>query len=260
MSAPIVPAPRILIIDIETFPNIGYIWGKYDQNVIRYTQQKCIATFSAKWYGDPKSKMISRKLPDYPGYAPGSYDDKALVADIWKLFDEADIIVAHYGDKFDIPYCQSRFIFHRMSPPSPFKTVDTKKVASQVANFNSNKLDDLGDLFGLGRKIKTDFDLWEGCIKGNPVSWKKMVRYNEHDVVMLERLYKMLLPWVKNHPNYTQGVIACPKCNSLKVQARGIQRAVTASYQRYQCQKCGGWFRATKALRYLKSLVQNVGD
>jgi DNA polymerase elongation subunit (family B) len=256
MTAPVEQkTPRILIIDIETFPNIGYIWGKYDQNVIRYTQQKCIATYSAKWFG--KSKMISRKLPDYDGYKPGSYDDRAITQDIWKLFDEADIIVAHNGDQFDVKYCQARFIFHKMSPPSPFKTVDTKKVVKNVANFNSNSLDDLCDLFGLGRKLKTDFDLWEGCIKGDKSAWRKMVEYNEHDVIMLEKLYVKMLPWAVNHPNMTTGGLACPKCGSFDVNFRGTQRAVTRDYRRFQCQQCGGWGRTVKSVG--KSIVQNIG-
>src|ERR1039458_4785789 len=95
-----VTAPKILFLDIETFPNVGYIWGKYDQNVIRYTQQSCVATFVAKWLGD--SKILSKALPDYTGYKAGSYDDKAIVEDLWKLFDEADVIIAHNGDQFDI--------------------------------------------------------------------------------------------------------------------------------------------------------------
>lgn len=258
MSKPVEQsAPRILVIDIETFPNIAYVWGKYDQNVIRYTQQKCIATFSAKWLGS--SKMISKKLPDYDGYKPGSYDDLAITKDIWTLFDEADIIVAHNGDQFDIKYCQARFIFHGLKPPSPSKSVDTKKVVKNVANFNSNSLDDLCDLFHLGRKIKTDFDLWQGCIDGNKSAWRKMVEYNEHDVIMLERLYLKLLPWAVNHPNFTQGEIACPKCNSRNIQWRGLQRAVTCSYRRFQCQKCGGWGRTTQSEKGAKSKVQNIG-
>ena len=249
--------PRILIVDIETFPNQAFVWGKYDQNVIRFIEQKCIATFAAKWLGT--SKMITAKLPDYDGYAPGSYDDKAITADIWKLFDEADIIVAHNGDQFDVKYCQARFIVHGMNPPSPFKTVDTKKVVKNVANFNSNSMDDLCDLFGLGRKIKTDFDLWEGCIRGNKSAWRKMLEYNVHDVVMLEKLYLKLLPYAVQHPNFTQGEIACPKCNSTNIQWRGLQRAVTCSYRRFQCQKCGGWGRTTQSEKGAKSQVQNIG-
>lgn len=253
-NTPEVKRPRILFLDIETFPNIAYVWGKYQQNVIRYVQQSCIATFSAKWQGE--SKILSRGLDDYAGYKPKSYDDSKLVKDLWKLFDEADIIVAHNGDDFDIKMCQGRFSFYGLKPPTPFKTVDTKKATKKVFRFNSNKMDDISELLDLGRKIKTDFDLWEGCINGDPVQWAKMKKYNDHDVVMLERLYNRLLPWVDNHPNFTDGQHACPKCGSFDVQRRGTQRAVTRSYTRYQCQKCGGWFRSVKSVG--KAIVQNV--
>jgi DNA polymerase elongation subunit (family B) len=251
------PQPRILILDIETFPNIGYIWGKYDQNVIRYTQEKCIATFAAKWLGE--KKIISRALPDYAGYKPGSYDDKKITKDLWDLFDQADVIVAHNGDDFDIKYCQARFIFHGMLPPSPIKSVDTKKVAKRAANFNSNKLDDLGQLLGLGRKLKTDFDLWEGCIKGERKFWRQMVEYNEYDVVVLEKLYLRLLPWVKNHPNFTaiSGGM-CPKCNSQRIQWRGVQIATTRTYNRFQCQDCGGWGRTVRSSKSQSTEYVNV--
>jgi hypothetical protein len=239
-------APKILFLDIETFPNIGYVWGKYDQNVIRYTQQSAVCTFVAKWLGS--SKIISKALPDYEGYTAGSYDDKAIVADLWKLFDEADVIVAHNGDQFDIKVVVGRFILHNMTPPSPFKTVDTKKVTKEVARYNSNSLDDLCSLLGFGHKIKTDFDLWEGCINGDMKSWNKMLKYNKLDVLLLEKLYLKLLPFAKTHPNltfWTRG--ECPKCGGHDVQYRGVQRCITRQYQRFQCNTCGSWGRVAKS-------------
>jgi DNA polymerase elongation subunit (family B) len=241
-----VAAPKILVLDIETFPNIGYIWGKYEQNVIRYTQQSCIATFVAKWLGE--KKIIAKALPDYPGYAAGSYDDKAIVADLWNLFDEADIIIAHNGDQFDIKVVVGRFVIHGLMPPSPFKTIDTKKLVKGVARYNSNSLDDLcGQLFGT-HKIKTDFDLWEGCINGDMASWNRMVKYNRMDVLLLEKLYLRLMPFAKTHPNltfWTRGT--CPKCGGHDVQYRGTARCVTRQYQRFQCNTCGSWGRVAKS-------------
>lgn len=238
--------PRILFVDLETFPNIGFTWGRFDQNVIRFTQQSCICTFVAKWAGE--KEIISKSLPDYEGYAPGSYDDKLLVSDLWKLFDEADIVVAHNGDSFDIKVALGRFILHGLLPPSPFKTVDTKKVVKEVARYNSNSLDDLCSLLGLGKKIRTDFDLWEGCINGDMKCWKQMVKYNRMDVLLLEKLYYKLLPYAKTHPNlafWTRGT--CPKCGGHNVQYRGVQRCITRQYQRFQCNDCGSWGRVAKS-------------
>jgi predicted RNA-binding Zn-ribbon protein involved in translation (DUF1610 family) len=234
---------KILFLDIETFPNLAYVWGKYDQNVIRFKQESCLATFVAKWLG--KKHIISKALPDYKGYQPRSYDDRKLVADLWALLDEADIVVAHNGDDFDVRVSNSRFLKHGMRPPSPFKTVDTKKAVKRVARFNSNKLDDLSFTFFSDKKIKTDFDLWEGCINGDKKAWRQMVEYNRKDVLLLEKLYLYVLPWISNHPNLTIGstVAACPKCGSTEIEYRGWSRSASCSYRRFQCTKCGGWGR-----------------
>ena len=235
---------KILLLDIETFPNIAFVWGKYQQDVIRYVQEGCIATFVAKWLD---GKMISRALPDYAGYKPSSYDDKLITKDLWKLFDEADAIVAHNGKDFDLKVCRARFIYHNLPPPSPVKCIDTKDIVKKVARFNSAKMDDLGQLLGYGKKIKTDFDLWEGCIRGDRESWRLMIKYNRRDVILLEKVYKRLLPWIGNHPNMGIGKDAvCPKCGSERVQFRGVTITTTQSYQRFQCQDCGGWGRMTK--------------
>lgn len=250
--------PKILVLDIETFPNQSFTWGKYQQDVIRFIQQSCIATFSAKWLGE--KKMISKALRDYPKYKPWSYDDKELVKDIWKLLDEADIVIAHHGVGFDFKVCTARFIFHELPPPAPYKTIDTKLIFSGITRFNTNKLDDLCQTLGIGRKIKTDFDLWEGCIKGEKKSWDLMVKYNEQDVIMLEELYLRALPYVKDHPNltlWTNGL--CPKCGSAEVQYRGYQGTTTRVYRRFQCKNCFGWGRAVKCEKSPKALTTNIG-
>lgn len=234
---------KILFLDIETFPNKGYTWGKYDQTVIRFVQEICIATYAAKW---ADSSVFARGLPDYKGYKAGSYDDRALTEDLWKLMDEADIVVAHNGASFDIKVVQSRFLFHGLKPPSPVKGIDTKLMVKAVARFNSNKLDDLGHLLFNERKIKTDFDLWEGCINGDMAAWKKMIAYNKKDVLLLEKLYLRLRPWATNHPNLGNfaGIECCPKCSSTEVQYRGFSHTSTRMYRRFQCTVCGGWGRA----------------
>ena len=235
--------PKILVLDLETLPNVGYTWGKWDQNVIRFTQESCVATFVAKWLND--KKIFSKALPDYPGYKPGSYDDKALIADLWNLFDEADVIVAHNGDQFDIKVATGRFILHGMTPPSPFKTIDTKKMTKEVARYNSNSLDDLCGLLGIGKKIHTDFRLWEGCIGGDMRCWHQMVKYNRMDVLLLEKLYLRLMPFAKTHPNltfWTRG--ECPKCGSKNIQYRGFARCITRQYRKFVCNDCGSWGRS----------------
>src|ERR1035437_5279016 len=91
--------PRILFIDIETSPHLGYTWGKYEQNVIEFEREQVILCMGYQWLGK-KIKVIA--LPDYTNYKRDKTIDLELIKDIWKLLDEADIVVAHNGNDFDI--------------------------------------------------------------------------------------------------------------------------------------------------------------
>ena len=133
---------RILLYDIETSPNLAWVWGKYEQNVIEYDREWHMLCFAYKWLGDRTTHVLS--LPDFKTYKRDPEDDKELVAALYALFDEADVVIAHNGDSFDQKKAHARFVYHNMTPPAPYKQIDTKKVAKRYFNFDSNKLDDLG--------------------------------------------------------------------------------------------------------------------
>ena len=238
---------KILLFDIETAPNLALVWGHYEQNVLAYEREWYMMSFSAKWLD--KKKMITKGLPDYKTYKKNPENDKELVKELWELFDEADIIIAHNGDKFDIKKANARFVNHKMLPPSPYKTIDTLKVARRYFSFNSNKLTDLGVHLGLGKKIDTGgFQLWRDCMAGKMTAWKKMLDYNKQDVVLLEKIYLELRNWMTNHPNLGLFVEnnVCPNCANTQLQKRGFGYTRVSKYQRYQCvgdKGCGAWSR-----------------
>jgi predicted RNA-binding Zn-ribbon protein involved in translation (DUF1610 family) len=104
-------------------------------------------------------------------------------------------------------------------------------------------LDDLGDYLGIGRKINTGgFELWLKCQEGDPAAWAKMKKYNVQDVILLEKVYKKMLPFMDNHPNISlmRGLAhGCPNCGSVKLQKRGFRYTRVSVFQQYQCQECG---------------------
>lgn len=247
--------PRILFFDIETSPNLAYVWGKYEQNVLDYEKEWEILSVAYKWQGDSRVSCMSR-----PQYRDKT--DRSLLKDLWKLFDEADIVIAHNGDNFDVKKVRARFAVHGLPPPSPFRSVDTKKAAKGYFNFNSNKLDDLGRILKVGRKMKhTGFELWLGCLRGDAASWRTMVAYNKRDVLLLERVYKKLLPWINNHPNVSQIAdkpAGCPKCGSPKLIARGRKYLKSNVYRQFSCLTCGGWCRANTPIKLKKPGIVNL--
>lgn len=239
--------PHTLLIDIETMPNKGYVWGKWQQDVIEFIRHWYILSFAWQWYGE--SKRISvMALDDLPHYKPGM-DDEKLMPVLWQLLDRADIVIAHNGKAFDSARIRTRFLQHGYGPPSPYKIIDTLKVDRKFG-FNSNKLDDVGRDTGIGRKKKHfGFHTWKGCEDGDPSAWKMMKAYNKKDIDLLRKHYEQLLPWIENHPNMgieTGQADACPNCGSNRVQQRGIARNKTTAYQRYHCQSCGAWSRGSK--------------
>lgn len=245
---------KILLIDIETAPNLGYTWGRYEQNVIKIVREWYILTFSAKWL---KGKHITRGLPDYREFGRDKQSDKGIVRELHTLLNEADIVVGQNSDEFDLKKINSRFSFWNLPPPSPYKTVDTLKVARRYFSFSSNKLDDLSSFWKFGNKIKTDFDLWEGCMAGNTKAFKRMKRYNKMDILLLEKAYLKVLPWIQNHPNlgmYSTG-LNCPKCGSTELEKRGFYANKTTKYQRVRCINCGGWARAALNFQEIRPLI-----
>lgn len=246
--------PRILLFDVETAPNIGYTWGpKWDTNIIEFIDPWYLLCFGWKWHGEPgKAKVLG--LDDYYDLADGRpfrpEHDKPLVGALASLFDEADIVVAHNCDKFDVPKLHARMWAHGMAPHSPVKSVDTLKLARKEFSFTSNKLDDICTALGLGQKIPTDFSLWKGCMAADAPSWRHMKRYCASDVDLLDGLYTRLVPWAPRHPNLatiSERPSSCPRCGSedgmvargTKVQKKS-STAVSSRHQ-FQCKACGGY-------------------
>jgi uncharacterized protein YprB with RNaseH-like and TPR domain len=235
--------PRIAFIDVETAPIDALVWTMFEANVIHVNEPTYLLCYAIKWVG--QSRVTTRALCDYPGYARNKKSDKALLADLWADLDGADILVAHNGDSFDFKKINARLLVHGYKPPSPFKTVDTLKIARRHFKFDSNKLDNIGRYLQVGRKLPhTGKDLWLGCMRGDAKSWRTMRRYNAQDVHLLERVYEKLKPWASNHPaltTYTERP-GCPVCSSTHTQQRGFNVAKTRKTPRLHCQDCGHWF------------------
>ena len=159
---------KILLFDIETAPMMAYTWSLYNEITSMKMVEKdwyCLC-WSAKWLDN--KKIFTEALTDYKDYKNNPENDKQIMEKLWKLFDEADIIIAHNGTKFDVKKVNARFIYHGMPPPSPYKIIDTLSVARSYFKFTSNKLGDLAACLKIGRKIETGgFDLWKDCMRGN---------------------------------------------------------------------------------------------
>lgn len=226
---------KILAIDCETTPNLAYVWSLWKQNVAinQIKQPGEILCWAARWIGS--KKMLFDSGPD-------------RIRNAWELLDEADAVVHYNGTDFDIPNFNREFLQAGLKPPSPFKEIDLLKVARKRFAFPSNKLEYVSQALGIGQKVKhTGFELWLGCMKGDPKAWRLMEKYNRQDVALLETLYAKLLPWIEGHPNVAlfddARVPSCPNCGGTRLRNKGYHYTATQAYRRWHCRDCGAYPR-----------------
>lgn len=237
-----------LLYDLEITPILGWAYEKWDTNLIRVEEEPYIMSVSWKWLSDKKVSNYCMK---------DDVDDMHLTRKLRDLLDDADVVVAHNARKFDNRVASARMLMHGLDPPSPYKTVDTLTAARRYFRFPSNSLNDLCAMLGLGEKPKTTHaSLWYDCISGDEKAWKKMVKYNNQDVVLLERLYLRLRPYITNHPNVSVSKEeGCPRCSSLHTEWRGYATTNLSTYHRFVCLDCGSWSRERIAEKYHPRLV-----
>jgi len=242
---------KILILDIETSPNLAFVWGAWKNNVgyNQFVQHSNILCYAAKWYGN--DRMFTKNTYN-------STEEK-VVEHLLSLLDAADIVVTHNGKKFDIPVIRSRAVELGMKPFSPIKHVDTYLVAKSLFNFELNKLAYIAKYLNVEEKSEhkkfPGFSMWAECLKWNPEAWEEMVAYNIQDVITLEQVYEKLLPWMDQHPNImvdNPDHPVCVRCGG-EVQRRGYYYTNVSKYQRYRCKFCGGWSRS----RYTENTIED---
>lgn len=239
--------PKILTIDIETSPNLAHVWGLWNQNVglSQLMESGEVISFAAKW-----------RHEDEVMFASVYHDGKTrMVRKAFDLLSDSDYVVHFNGVKFDIPHLNREFLIAGYAPAAPFAQVDLLKVVKKNFRFPSNKLDYVAQALGLGGKTShTGHQLWVDCLNENPEAWELMKTYNMQDVVLTEKLYDRLLPWISGQPHAglfyrdEEGEDSCPNCGSLDLRPQGRAYTSVSVFQRFRCAECGKWSRGSKRL------------
>lgn len=259
---------KILMIDIETTPDKNYTWGRFGVNIgidqtIEYGTMVC---FAAKWYGQDEIEF-------YADWQSGG--EEAMVAEAWRLFDEADVVVSFYGSRFDVPHINTSCLRFGLAPPSPYKQIDLKLVVGRQFKFSSNKLEFVSRVLGLEGKEKHEgFPMWDKVMNEvrrngeKPFSLEveldakaRFEDYNKRDVFLLDEVYEALLPWIPCHPHRhlyeeARGCHICGADASMVVRDGYAYTKLSKFYQ-YQCLSCKSWFRGNRRMQGV-NIQENV--
>lgn len=240
------PAPdsRLLVIDIETRPLLGYVWGTFNQNlgpsqVVDWGGMMC---FAAKWDGDDDVMFHAE-------WERGGKDRMLRAA--LRLLDEADAVVGWNSARFDVRWIKGELHRYGMRKPTPFKSIDLMREQKREMFLYSNKLESRRRWLGKDGKVDTGgFGLWRGCMDGDRESRALMEEYNRADVLITQEEFDTMRQggWLKGLPNASiHGGHCCPACGSEKLQAHKPYEAQTRRYALWVCQDCGTASRSTKA-------------
>jgi hypothetical protein len=237
-------------------------WGIWDQNVplSRIKQDWTVLAWAAKWLGDDPKKVEYMDTFNQRNQR----DDKKILKRIWQLLDEADVVVGHNSDAFDVKKLNARFIQHGMKPPSSYKRMDTKKMAKKYFAFTSNKLEYITDkLCTKYKKLKhgkfPGNALWDQFLLRNKEAQKQMKVYNEYDVLSLEEAFIKLLAWESSNifQHYYESDISICTCGSIDFRKKGFHYTTTGKFQKLQCKSCGAEMRSRENL-YTKEDKENL--
>ena len=213
----------------------GYKINLTHDNII---QERAIICVCYKWEGEEEVHCIK--------WNKGN--DKKLVEKFSKIISEADEIVAHNGNKFDLKWFNTRNLIHNLPPIPQYKTVDTLTIARKHFYLNSNRLDYLGKILLNEGKINAPYDLWKRiCLHNEPSAMDDMVRYCQKDVELLERVWKKLSAYdkPKSHAGVMNGLErwTCPHCGSEDVKVSKTRVTPAGMIQKQmQCGSCHRYY------------------
>lgn len=245
--------PKILVFDIETAPIEAVVWDIWDQNIplSRIKKDWCVIAWAAKWLGEDPEKTIyvdTFKQKD-------QRNDEKILKKLWKMLDEADFVVGHNSDRFDVPKVNARFIQLGIAPPSSYKRLDTCKLAKKHFKFTSNKLEYITDkLCTKYKKLKhgkfPGNALWDEFLNRNKEAQREMEIYNKYDVLSLEEAFFKILPWESAalFQNYHDCEIPVCTCGSIDFRKKGFHTTAAGKFQKMQCKSCGAEMRGKENL------------
>jgi len=234
-----------LFFDIETSYYLvpTFQFWKVNINPDNIIREKKIICICYKWqYEDEVHKLIWNS----------KQDDTKLVKDFIQVIKQADEIVAHNGDKFDMKELRTRAILTENLMFPVYRTLDTLKKSRQYFRFASNKLDYIGKALGVGRKLDHEgMKMWiDICEHKDQKQLDKMVDYCQQDVILLEDVYTAISPYIYHNTNFAVlkggSKWHCPECASDNVKLSHTDATAMGYIQRHmKCLECKKFYKVS---------------
>jgi hypothetical protein len=188
---------KILHYDVEVYKawlNREFVYElKQSERYIKYKnidKDKSLMCFAYAWQHEKKVKLCS-VLDNTERFINDHYDDYELCLKLKELFEEADIVVAYNGDRFDWKFFQWRCAVNGITAPrkpimfDPFKVVKSEFLPTARG---------LGDVaLALGLSMKAYMPDQNKCASGCALTIGKTGEYCKDDIPPMIDIFEFLL-------------------------------------------------------------------
>jgi DNA polymerase elongation subunit (family B) len=233
---------RTIVLDLEISPHLTYTYDTFETNVVKMVRPQFLLSFQYRELGSMNVNVVA--LPDFVDhYKRKPYSDEMVVKALWKVIDEADVIIGHNVRAFDLKKSNARFAYWGLPAPSQYQIIDTLTLARGKFGFPGNSLAKLAEFLNVEQgKLHFGIEEWVACIEGDPDAWKRERKYGARDIQVTEEIYLKLRSYMTNHPNMNTltGEIACHACTSKNLKPKGYRLLVGGTKKkRFLCRDCG---------------------
>lgn len=242
MSRVLLPQGKVLVWDIETTD----FKGDFGHMLM----------WAAKWVGDDTTyySRIDDSTTWDDSDPESRVQDREVVEEIVAMIEEADMLVHHYGDKFDLPFLNTRCLANGIVPPAPKSSIDTCKIARAALKMTSNRLGNLADFLASpdARKGALSKKQWKLAGQGHRATLDAMLDYCIADVIATEAVYLKLRSVIRQHPHMAAVVLdepaalRCPACGGVNTHKHATRRTLRQIQSRRRCDDCGHTYIASR--------------
>lgn len=243
-------SPKILLFDIETSPAKAWIW-RTGKQYVSHNQLDAKSSFDIicicyKWAHERKVHSLD--------WGFNKQDSSEMINKFVKVVEDADIVIGHNGDKFDIRHINTQRLLHDQPPISWPTSEDTLKQLRRHFYFTSFKLDYVSKMLVGSGKSPMNFQDWIDIVERNSSkALNRMIKYCKNDVLKLDQVWKKIAPYckVKAHCGIISGMgrDSCPRCTSVEYVRNGFRYTAAGKYQDFKCKSCNHrWWDTRKAI------------
>lgn len=140
-----------------------------------------------------RDKPLIIRGDSFPAWKHRRSCDRETVRRLRDAIDEFDVVVAHNGLKFDLPFIRTRLARWNLRPLPEKKIVDPLQLARNKLKMSWNSLDRLAEFLNVNSKSEVKGDYWiRAVMDGDRKAMNYIVDHCVQDVLTLERVVDLV--------------------------------------------------------------------